>query len=631
MSLRLKMSLVFSVSLAILLFLVGFALYMLFAEREWEQLDTTLERTAQEVSRSVTIREGLKMKELLLFPYQEVILPDVDVFTFPNTYIQVVRLDGKIAARSSSLGSVRLPLWPPLLAAASRGERAVFTAEVSGHHLRVLGEPLLVDDSPIGLIIVASATQQVEETLTNLRLLLILMFALVTVLLALFIWWLTGQMFRPLMQLVHEVSEVKSGADLKRRISLNSSRFFSARSADTSDASDASRTNSVSQKTDASSMTPLHARHFRRSSRDEIILLADSINDMLGRLEEAYTTLDRSLKTQRRFVADASHQFRTPLTALRGNIEMLRSEVNRMLKSLSNIVDDLSTTRQCPPELYAVNPKIIEYDQNEQEIRFDAKKTAEALKDLKTRVELAQTLVGELFTDTERLVEMAEHMLTLARREAGYGHEHTLFDGCVWLSQVEERLHGLDPNVWKQSLSAHRGMDHNEQSSELSHVGTDQVQCIETSDQSVQTSPARFADHRLSWHIDLTRPCIESSWKIQGDPEALRLALWLVLENALRYTKSGEIIVGATIERDEQRFLKLFVEDQGIGIPEDALEHIFERFYRAPNATGEVGSGLGLSIVKEIIEGHGGHVQVKSQLGVGTRLELKLPIVVTDM
>lgn len=631
MSLRLKMSLVFSVSLAILLFLVGFALYMLFAEREWEQLDTTLERTAQEVSRSVTIREGLKMKELLLFPYQEVILPDVDVFTFPNTYIQVVRLDGKIAARSSSLGSVRLPLWPPLLAAASRGERAVFTAEVSGHRLRVLGEPLLVDDSPIGLIIVASATQQVEETLTNLRLLLILIFALVTVLLAIFIWWLTGQMFRPLMQLVHEVSEVKSGADLKRRISLNSSRFFSARSADTSDASDASRTNSVSQKTNASSMTLLHARHFRRSSGDEIILLADSINDMLGRLEEAYTTLDRSLKTQRRFVADASHQFRTPLTALRGNIEMLRSEVNRMLKNLSNIVDDLSTTRQRPPELYAVNPKIIEYDQNEQEIRFDAKKTVEALKDLKTRVELAQTLVGELFTDTERLVEMAEHMLTLARREAGYGHEHSLFDGCVWLSQVEERLHGLDPNVWKQSLSAHRGMDRSEQSSALSHVGTDQVQRVETSDQSVQTFPARFADHRLSWHIDLTRPCIESSWKIQGDPEALRLALWLVLENALRYTKSGEIIVGATIERDEQRFLKLFVEDQGIGIPEDALEHIFERFYRAPNATGEVGSGLGLSIVKEIIEGHGGYVQVKSQLGVGTRLELKLPIVVTDM
>lgn len=602
MSLRLKMALVFSVSLAILLFLVGLALYMLFAEREWEQLDTTLERTAQEVSRSVTVREGLKMKELLLFPYQEVILPDVDVFTFSNTYIQIVRLDGKIAARSSSLGNVRLPLWPALLAAASRGERAVFTTEISGHRLRVLGEPLLVDDSPVGLIIVASATQQVEETLANLRLLLILMFAFVTALLALFIWWLTGRMFRPLMQLVREVSEVKSGADLKRRITLFPSRLIPSTAPEIHDASGGP---------DKVSPSSHHVHTSSRPSRDEIILLADSINDMLGRLEEAYATLDRSLKTQRRFVADASHQFRTPLTALRGNIEMLRTEVNRMLDALTDIGAHLSSTIKCENGIDAKNAYALE-----------------SMKALKTRMELIQTLVGEIFTDTERLVEMAEHMLTLARREAGYGREHTLFDGCAWLSQIEERLHGLDPNVWKQSLSAHRGTDPNIKPPDPGIGKTDQS--MKKIDQNIQEMSEDFSGARLIWQINLTGPCGDTSLNIQGDPEALRLALWLVLENAVRYTKSGEIIVGATIERDEQLFLKLFIEDHGIGIPEEALEHIFERFYRAPNATGEVGSGLGLAIVKEIVEGHGGHIQVKSQLGIGTRFEFKLPVIATD-
>jgi len=69
------------------------------------------------------------------------------------------------------------------------------------------------------------------------------------------------------------------------------------------------------------------------------------------------------------------------------------------------------------------------------------------------------------------------------------------------------------------------------------------------------------------------------------------------------------------------------VSDTGIGIPESSLPYIFDRFYRVDQARAreEGGSGLGLSIVKHIIEAHDGRVSVKSQIGSGTVLTLVMP------
>ena len=72
---------------------------------------------------------------------------------------------------------------------------------------------------------------------------------------------------------------------------------------------------------------------------------------------------------------------------------------------------------------------------------------------------------------------------------------------------------------------------------------------------------------------------------------------------------------------------RIDVQDSGIGIPPDEIGHLFDRFFRASNATaaGRPGSGLGLSIVKEVAELHGGRVEVSSTLGAGTTVSLFLP------
>jgi two-component system, NtrC family, sensor histidine kinase KinB len=95
-----------------------------------------------------------------------------------------------------------------------------------------------------------------------------------------------------------------------------------------------------------------------------------------------------------------------------------------------------------------------------------------------------------------------------------------------------------------------------------------------------------------------------------------------LLNNALKNTPpGGQVTVSA---QAEGAFVHFSVEDTGSGIPEEYLPHVFERFFHVPGHSQEKGSGLGLSIVKEIIEAHGGKVGVSSEPGKGTRFTFTL-------
>jgi NtrC-family two-component system sensor histidine kinase KinB len=95
-----------------------------------------------------------------------------------------------------------------------------------------------------------------------------------------------------------------------------------------------------------------------------------------------------------------------------------------------------------------------------------------------------------------------------------------------------------------------------------------------------------------------------------------------LLTNALRYTApGGRITVSATAEEQAVRF---YVSDTGSGIPHQFLQRIFEQFFRAPDQQTETGVGLGLAIAKEIVEAHGGNINVESQEGKGTTFSFTL-------
>jgi signal transduction histidine kinase len=98
-----------------------------------------------------------------------------------------------------------------------------------------------------------------------------------------------------------------------------------------------------------------------------------------------------------------------------------------------------------------------------------------------------------------------------------------------------------------------------------------------------------------------------------------------LISNAVKYTPSGGSIT-VTVRKTDGR-AQVEVADTGIGIPEKALPHLFEEFYRAPNAkaSSEVGTGLGLAIVKDLVERYGGRVEVKSEVEKGTTFTVTFP------
>lgn len=113
---------------------------------------------------------------------------------------------------------------------------------------------------------------------------------------------------------------------------------------------------------------------------------------------------------------------------------------------------------------------------------------------------------------------------------------------------------------------------------------------------------------------------------IYADKEKIRMVIINLVDNALKYGKQNGIIEGSAYKIDGKKIL-IEISDDGYGIAEEHLPRVFERFYRTDLARARIagGSGLGLSIVKHIIEAHEDTIHVRSKIGVGTTFGFVLP------
>jgi signal transduction histidine kinase len=111
---------------------------------------------------------------------------------------------------------------------------------------------------------------------------------------------------------------------------------------------------------------------------------------------------------------------------------------------------------------------------------------------------------------------------------------------------------------------------------------------------------------------------------IAGDPKLLRWAFSNLLSNAVKYSPEGSRVTVSGTAKDGA--LKISVEDRGIGIPKGELERVRERFRRGSNVGSIPGAGVGLSLVQQILEQHGGRMSLESEAGKGTRISVFLPL-----
>lgn len=261
---------------------------------------------------------------------------------------------------------------------------------------------------------------------------------------------------------------------------------------------------SIEQARDLSERVPMPPQH------DELGELAETFNEMLASLEEAS-------RAQQRFVADASHELRAPLTAIQGNLELLRRQ----------------------PTMSA----------NER-----------------------QEALGEAEREAARLTRLVADLLALARADSG--------------ATIKRAPVDLDAAVL-DALSAARPLAHG------------QTLVLETFE------PAT----------------------VLGDADRLKQLFLTLLDNALKYTPPMGSVTVDLCRNGSQA--EVIVRDTGVGIPPDALPHVFERFYRADPARARDpgGTGLGLAIAHWIVEQHGGAIRAASQPGQGTTVTVTLPLV----
>jgi two-component system phosphate regulon sensor histidine kinase PhoR len=129
---------------------------------------------------------------------------------------------------------------------------------------------------------------------------------------------------------------------------------------------------------------------------------------------------------------------------------------------------------------------------------------------------------------------------------------------------------------------------------------------------------------------ELTTDLTTEPTLIKGDEVHITNVLFNLLDNAVKYSKEAPKIIISTKKTDD--FIVVSIKDHGIGIPNEYVGQIFERFYRVP--TGNIhdvkGFGLGLSYVKKIIDAHRGRIKVASELNKGTKFMIYFPITVHE-
>jgi signal transduction histidine kinase len=184
----------------------------------------------------------------------------------------------------------------------------------------------------------------------------------------------------------------------------------------------------------------------------------------------------------------------------------------------------------------------------------------------------------------------------------------TLREGLAACLEESDRVAGMLSTL----------MDISEAETGTLRLQLEPVNLAELARQAVDLYEDLAEDRRLSIHVDTQ----EDVW-VRGDRSRLRQVLANLVDNAVKYTPPGGRIELRT-QRDGPEAV-VTVEDTGIGIAPDELPQIWERLYRGDKSRSERGLGLGLSLVRAIVQAHSGTVTARSRLGEGSSFQLRLP------
>jgi two-component system, OmpR family, sensor kinase len=464
MTLRTRLTFLYASLLAIVILMFSAATSAILNWTLRNQVDAALVKAIDDVRDPAL---GQVARSANTTPLDDPVIPTVNNLSSPGLFVQIWRWDAGVnqpmhlwSSQSLRMAGHSEPLDPDALHSRSEIHRDVV---VDGNHLRVATVPLIGSDGQVyGHIQAASSLRTVDAAIDWLLKIMLIGGAIALLASLLLGDFLTRRALQPIDTISQTAQQITAADDLSRRIPYD-------------------------------------------GPPDEIGQLTHTFNATLERLE-------RLFNAQRRFVADVSHEMRTPLTTIQGNVDLMRR---------------------------------FGHDQ-----------------------EAMDAIQGE----TERMSRLVGDLLLLAKADAGR----------LSLEKQPVELDTLVLEVYNQARM--------------------------------------FSDS-----ITVELGAIEQA-QIMGDADRLKQLLLNLVSNGIKYTPAGGMVT-LSMECDAQG-VRIHVSDTGVGIPEDDLPHIFDRFYRVDKARSRAqgGTGLGLSIARWIADAHGGQLSVTSQVDRGSTFTVRLPV-----
>ncbi|TGL74502.1 PAS domain-containing protein [Leptospira yasudae] len=257
------------------------------------------------------------------------------------------------------------------------------------------------------------------------------------------------------------------------------------------------------------------------------------------------------------------------------------------------------------------------------------------LEELKVHREKLEVLVEQRTEELNRQKEMAEKA-NKAKSEflANMSHElRTPLNSIIGFSRLMQLPEDMERENKYKDLIFHSGVHLLNIINDILDVSRIEAGkfLLNESDfdlkELTSTSVEMILGQAITKKIGMRFQCFpeEADFEIKADPKRIRQVILNLLGNAIKFTDAGGEVLVRLIKTEEG--YELSVQDSGIGIPPEDISRIFETFYQVQNEnrSGHEGSGLGLPIVKRIVDAHHGSIEVESELGSGSKFNVHLP------
>lgn len=366
---------------------------------------------------------------------------------------------------------------------------------------------------------------------------------------------------------------------------------------------------------------------------DEIGQLANAFNDLTNKLQDAHATTEGE---RRKLSSVLTHMTDGVIaTNKHGNIILMNRRAEEMLDKKQEDVLDSEITKILNlnkfmdlEDLYAIqDPILLDFDNEDEEIILEANFSIIEKENGEYNGIIA---VLHDVTEQERIEEERREFVANVSHElrtpltSMKSYLEALADGALEDKEVAPRfIHVTQTETERMIRLVNDLLQLSKMDSKDFHMNMTQFEMAAFVDQIID----RFEMSTKNESIEFIRKTNVEPIYVKGDRDKLTQVMDNILSNAVKYSPHGGAIT-CVMKKEKDRVV-ISIKDEGVGIPKDNIQHVFDRFYRVDKARSRNlgGTGLGLAIAKEIVLTHDGAIWISSDWGKGTTISFSLPLV----